>query len=337
VDGIIWAIRPTFATFSFSFIYMDFLEVSNIRRLEGSNLILPGMSFNQKERERLAIVGESGSGKSTLLKIIAGYIQPDGGKVQFKGSRVLGPDEQLIMGHPGIAYLSQHFELRNNYRMEELLSYANQLSDEEAALLFSVCRIDGLMLRKSNQLSGGEKQRVALAKLLISSPSLLLLDEPFSNLDLIHKQILKTVIQDIGDKLNLTILMVSHDPLDTLPWADRILVVKDGQFIQDGSPLEIYYRPVDEYTGALFGRYNLVDQELATRLGSDVFLRPESLTISSAGDHGVAGVVEKASFLGNIYEVEVVIGSAKLIIQTSKPYAFGDQVFVSLTDPTPAI
>ncbi len=326
---------------------MDFLEVSDIRRLEGSNLILPGISFRQKERERLAIVGESGSGKSTLLKIIAGYIQPCGGKVQFKGQRVLGPDEQLIMGHPGIAYLSQHFELRNNYRMEELLSYANQLSDEEAALLFSVCRIDGLMLRKSHQLSGGEKQRVALAKLLISSPSLLLLDEPFSNLDLIHKQILKSVIQDIGEKLNLTILMVSHDPLDTLPWADRMLVVKDGQFIQEGSPKEVYYQPVDEYTGALFGRYNLLDEALAlrlgpahqraARLGSAVFLRPESLSISNVSDQGITATVEKASFLGNTYEVEVGIGTRRLIVQTSKPYASGDQVFVTLTDPTPAI
>jgi ABC-type sulfate/molybdate transport systems ATPase subunit len=306
---------------------MDFLEVSDIRRLEGPNLILPGISFSQQKGERLAIVGESGSGKSTLLKIIAGYLQPNGGQVHFKGKRVLGPDEQLIMGHPGIAYLSQHFELRNNYRMEELLSYANQLTDEEASLLFAVCRIDGLMLRKSHQLSGGERQRVALAKLLIASPTLLLLDEPFSNLDLIHKQILKSVINDLGDKLDLTMLMVSHDPLDTLPWADRILVVKDGQFIQEGSPRDIYYRPVNEYVGALFGRYNVIPEELAARLGSSTFLRPESIKF---GREGIPGVVENAFFLGNTYEVEVTVESSRLIVQTTTPYTKGDTLFVSI-------
>jgi len=114
--------------------------------------------------------------------------------------------------------------------MEELLSYSNQLSDEMAHAIFEVCMISHLMKRKNDQLSGGERQRVAIAKLLISSPKLLLLDEPFSNLDLIHKNILKDVIQEIGDKLNITCLMVSHDPTDTLSWADQIMIMQHGPF-----------------------------------------------------------------------------------------------------------
>ena len=116
--------------------------------------------------------------------------------------------------------------------MEELLEYANKLPATEAASLYKLCRIDHLLKRKNDQLSGGEKQRIALARLLVGSPKLLLLDEPFSNLDLIHKNILKSVIEDIGERMKLTCMLTSHDPMDTLSWADEIIVRKDGQIIQ---------------------------------------------------------------------------------------------------------
>ncbi|HEY8968242.1 MAG TPA: ATP-binding cassette domain-containing protein, partial [Puia sp.] len=134
---------------------------------------------------RMAVAGETGSGKTSLLKTIAGLMP--GGRVFFEGQRVLGPLEKLIPGHPGIAYLSQQFELPQHLRIEQVLEYANELPEEEAQELFRVCQIDHLMKRKTHQLSGGERQRIALAKLLIAAPRLLLLDEPFSNLDMIHK------------------------------------------------------------------------------------------------------------------------------------------------------
>jgi iron(III) transport system ATP-binding protein len=156
------------------------------------------ISFTQQKARKLAIAGETGSGKSTLLKMIAGLAQPAEGEIRFRGERVLGPQERLVPGQPGIAYLSQHFELWNNYRVEEILSYANDLSVEAAAALYAICRIDHLLARRTDQLSGGERQRIALARLLVRPPRLLLLDEPFSNLDHIHKSLLKTVIRDIG-------------------------------------------------------------------------------------------------------------------------------------------
>ena len=163
---------------------MDLTEVS--KKGEG-DFVLSGISLTQRKLEKIAIAGETGAGKSTLLKLIAGLAQPDGGRILFEGEKVMGPEDQLVPGHAGIAYLSQHFELQKSLRVEQVLGYSNALSERAADTLYSVCQIDHLLKRRTDQLSGGEKQRVAICRLLISAPRLLLLDEPFSHLDMVHK------------------------------------------------------------------------------------------------------------------------------------------------------
>ncbi|HVU55973.1 MAG TPA: ABC transporter ATP-binding protein [Puia sp.] len=250
---------------------------------------------------KLAVAGETGSGKTTLLKTIAGLAQAERGTVHFEGQRVLGPLEKLIPGHPGIAYLSQQFELPQHLRIEQVLEYANELPEEEAQELFRVCQIDHLMKRKTHQLSGGERQRIALAKLLIGRPRLLLLDEPFSNLDMIHKEVLKSVIRDLGRKLDITCMLVSHDPLDTLSWADEMLVLRDGKVVQQGAPMQVYQDPVDEYVAGLLGKYNLIDGRI---------VRPERIGIFSTMQPGaLKGRVEAVSFWGSYYETVVRLDS----------------------------
>ena len=268
---------------------MDLLTVSGIYKQIDAGFSLRNIHFTQQATQKIAIAGETGSGKSTLLKIIAGLEQPDAGLVLFEEKRVKGPNEELVPGHPQIAYLSQHFELRTNYRVEEVLEYANKLSEQEAFTLYKVCRIDHLLKRRTDQLSGGEKQRIALARLLTTSPKLLLLDEPFSNLDMIHKTILKSVIRDIGDELNISCIMVSHDLLDTLSWADEILIMKEGQIIQQGKPEMVYHQPKNIYTAGLLGNYNLISTSKASYLfeslphtaaGKKILVRPEQFRIS---------------------------------------------------------
>ena len=303
---------------------MHFLQVSGISKQQGNVWVLKDIYFTQKSFQKIAIAGETGSGKSTLLKIIAGLEKPDSGIVFFEGIKVIGPHETLIPGHPGIAYLSQHYELRNNYRMEELLEYANKLPGNEAEKLFEVCRISHLLKRKNDQLSGGEKQRIALARLLVGSPRLLLLDEPFSNLDPIHKNILKSVLHDIGESLKITCILTSHDPLDTLSWADEIMVMKEGQIIQKDSPENIYHKPQTEYTAGLFGSYNLLNTHEAAIYPSlpvtgnlkQVFLRPEQFRIGTDKNHSVKGSIEKISFWGTYYELEVFVGGKRMIVKT---------------------
>lgn len=306
---------------------------------------MKGISFAQQPFQKTAIMGESGAGKSTLLKIIAGLVQPNAGEVLFENERVPGPYEKLIPGHPGIAYLSQHFELRNNYRVEEILSYANTLPEEDAGILFEICRIDHLLKRKTDQVSGGEKQRIAMARLLISSPRLLLLDEPFSNLDLPHTKILKSVINDIGERLRITCLLVSHDPQDILSWADDLLILKDGKLVQQGTPEHLYRQPADEYAGGLLGDYCLLsaaDTAILTGIpdaevnGKRLFVRPEQLVITPEKKQALEGKVGRIAFAGSVYETDILLPRYAIRIKTAAPrVSKGDTVYISLQPGTP--
>jgi ABC-type Fe3+/spermidine/putrescine transport system ATPase subunit len=320
---------------------MNLLTVSGISKKIDSDFSLQGIDFSQAISQKIAIAGETGSGKSTLLKIIAGLVQPDAGSVIFEGEKVRGPNEELVPGHPRIAYLSQHFELRTNYRVAEVLEYANKLTEQEAFTLYKVCRIDHLLKRRTDQLSGGEKQRIALARLLTTRPKLLLLDEPFSNLDMIHKSILKSVIRDIGEELNISCIMVSHDPLDTLSWADEIIIMKDGQIIQQGNPETVYHQPQTIYAAALLGNYNLISAAKASyliehpgRIVTDkkLLIRPEQCKISKEPNSHLKGNISDIGFLGAYYELQVVSGEDILIVRTTNAdFRKGDIIYLSVS------
>ncbi|WP_341843461.1 ABC transporter ATP-binding protein [Chitinophaga caseinilytica] len=320
---------------------MTFLQVSDIARKDKLGFELQPLTFNVERGQKVAVMGASGSGKSTLLRMIAGWVQPDGGTILFEGEKVLGPDWKLIPGHPGIAYLSQHYELRNNYRVEELLAYANQLTDEEATRLFDICRISHLLKRKTDQLSGGEKQRISLARLLVTKPKLLLLDEPYSNLDLIHTHILKSVIRELGEAFGITSLLVSHDPDDVLPWADHLIILRDGQFVQQGSPAEVYSKPADAYAAGLLGDFQLFPPEKAKVFAlmpgivvngrRSLVVRPEQFRFAKDGSEAIKGVVKEVMFGGSYHDVVVEVPGNLLTVRTTAPkYQKGDAVFVAL-------
>lgn len=319
---------------------MLLLKVSNVNRQIEDTVAVNAVSFSQNKLEKIAVSGETGSGKSTLLKMIAGLVQPDSGTILFENKRIAGPEEKLVAGHPNISYLSQHFELQKFLRVEQVLEYANQLSADEAQTLFEICRIDHLLKRKTDELSGGEKQRIAIARLLISAPRLLLLDEPFSNLDMTQRNTLKTVLEDICKGLKITCILVSHDPQDVLTWADKILIMRNGKIVQKGAPESVYKMPVNAYTAGLFGKFStVIVAETSMPIPSkskirqkELFLRPENLQLVSKKDKSAKGTVTKVVFTGNAYELEVATAHEELIVQTEKNrYAAGDTVYISLS------
>ena len=318
---------------------MTLLSVANISKAGLGDFKLQDITFIQRKNQKIALAGETGSGKSTLLKIIAGLEQSDSGEVLFKGERVVGPAENLVPGHPGICYLTQDFELPKFLRVEQVLSYSNNLSEEEANALFEVCEISHLLSRKTDELSGGERQRIAIAKLLITSPHLLLLDEPFSNLDMMHRNTLKNVLKKICKHLKITCILVSHEPAGVLSWADKIIVMKDGKILQKGSSEKIYRHPVNEYVAGLFGDYNVIHGSHGNKVQSswglkstrkDILIRPENLKIVSKKRGALAGTVTDVTYFGSYYEVEVDVEEFSVAIRSKKNRVKkGDRVFIT--------
>jgi ABC-type sugar transport system ATPase subunit len=314
---------------------MSLLNVSGISKKGKEDYLLKNINFVQEASEKLAIAGATGSGKSTLLKIIAGLIQPDAGEVLFDGVRVKSPQEKLLPGHQHIAYLSQNFELRNNYRVEEILQMANKLPVKDATLVYDICRIGHLLHRWSDEVSGGERQRIAFAKTLVTDPKLLLLDEPFSNLDAIHRSILKSVINDIGERLNTTCILVSHDPADLLSWADQIIILDRGKVIQKGDPQEIYNHPLNEYAAALFGKYNYISEELMERFPdlknqARRFIRPGEFIVHTDPNAGIEATVKTSAFMGAYYEAQIDISGHTITVITESGIKTGDTVCISV-------
>jgi iron(III) transport system ATP-binding protein len=322
---------------------MGFLSVSHLSKKIQEATVVADISFEQARFQKLAIAGETGSGKSSLLKMIAGLVQPSSGIIFFEGEKVMGPDFQLIHGHPGIAYLSQHYELRNNYRVDEWLEMGTRLPQSEADTLFDVCRISHLLSRKTHQLSGGEKQRIALARLLAGSPRLLLLDEPFSNLDPIHKQLLKEVLEDLSSRLQISCILTSHDPLDTLSWADELMIMQSGKLVQQGAPAFLYHHPVNEYVAGLLGSYVLLTANEwrvlggsngSPLLGDRYLLRPEQFSITKSENGGVQGRIQQIRFWGSFSELQVQISGKIIPVKTMETdFSVGDEVCIRIRKP----
>jgi ABC-type sugar transport system ATPase subunit len=311
---------------------LSFLDVSRISFAREGKTVLKNISFAMAVGQKMVIAGETGSGKSTLLKIIAGLEQATDGAVWMNGEKIKGPAEQLVPGHPQIAYLSQHFELPKFLRVEQVLEYANQLTPSAAARIFSICKINHLLKRKTDELSGGEKQRIAIARLLIQQPQVLLLDEPYSHLDMTLKATLKSIVDDIGRKLKISCILVSHDPDDTLSWADEILVLKNGQITQRGTAQELYRNPKNEYVAGLFGTFSLLDKKMIRQLGistkeNKFFARPEDLLVTK----GTRGRVVAVKYFGNHYLLSVETSKQTLLVRSEKKWQEGNLVNLSLT------
>jgi multiple sugar transport system ATP-binding protein len=236
---------------------------------------ISSITFDIKRGHIVAVIGESGSGKSTLLKAIYGLLKVDQGEVLFNGKRVLGPDEQLIPGHKQMKIVTQDFSL-NIYakvydNIASQLSNTNVKSKEEKTVkMMQHLHIEHLRNKKIIELSGGEQQRVAIAKALVTDTSLLLLDEPFSQVDALLKNQLRADIKRIAAETGVTVIIVSHDPADGLFLADELLLIKGGKLIQKGNPSYVYNHPSHIYTAQLLGNAVVLSAEDAGKLGVNV-------------------------------------------------------------------
>jgi ABC-type Fe3+/spermidine/putrescine transport system ATPase subunit len=269
-----------------------FLEVVSVTknytkdRSSGVNNVI--LSFQQGKIT--AIVGESGSGKSTLLKLLYGLLDPTEGQVLFKGTQVMGPVEKLIPGHDQMKMVTQHTDDLNLFataweNVSSLLSNIDleyKRSATEKAL--KQLRIYALKDQRVADMSGGEKQRVAIAKALITKPEILFLDEPFNQVDASFREGLQQTIRQIVKETGLTVIMVSHDPAEVLSMADDLIVLKDGEVVEYGTPAEMYSEPKMLYTAQLLSHCSVLDKDEALICGitatrRNVAITPESIEI----------------------------------------------------------
>ena len=213
-----------------------FLVARNISQSYAEQTVLFPLDLTIEPGQRLAIIGETGSGKTTLLKCLAGLLDLQGGEILFEGERVKGPSEVLLPGHPSICYLSQGVDLRNHYRVEDLLERHSIQALENDQQLAKLCRVNNLLSRKTDQLSGGEKQRIGIARALFTKPKLLILDEATSALDADTEMVITDAIKSL--KGNTTIIMIAHR-LSSVRNADKVVFMSGGKIKSIGTFKEV--------------------------------------------------------------------------------------------------
>ncbi|MDB5273803.1 MAG: multiple sugar-binding transporter, ATP-binding protein [Chitinophagaceae bacterium] len=244
------------------------LRVENLRIVYG-NVEQPAVqdvSFKVKAGECVAIIGESGSGKSTLLRAIACLQSCDEGKILVDDQLLPDPMQLLVKGYAGIRYVSQDTVLPRLRTVEDMLRYElRYFHAEEQTLLvdqyLDIFSLQEFRDRKDTELSGGQKQRVALSLALASDAGLLVLDEPFNQIDVITREKVKEQLFSYFRSSGKTLIMVTHDALDALPWSDKIVVLRDGHLLQVGTPEKVYEKPVDMYVASLFGPVQLLSKK----------------------------------------------------------------------------
>lgn len=332
---------------------MSFLSLKNIYKKypQQTAHAVEDISFDLEKGEILAIVGENGSGKTTLLKVINGLEDADKGKVYFEEKPVSGPSSNLVPGHEQIKMLYQSFNLLPKHTIKENIGYnlrfqSNEYQEQKVAALLELCKLEGMENKLPGELSGGQQQRVALAKAIADDPLLLLMDEPFSNLDLfLRDEIKKKVIQKIKEEGNSAIF-VTHDLKDALALADRIAVLRKGKILQVDTPQNVYEKPADEYIAYLFGKVNIISAEdfaknfplpeskKLSKITKDtkVCIRPEHVLLCKEEKSQCKGTVNYVSYMGDSYELEVQVNKMVIRVNTrKKKIKKGDKVFLKIS------
>jgi len=311
-----------------------FLQAISVSKLYPGERIsgVSKISITIQQGKITAIIGESGSGKSTLLRLLYGLLSPDEGKVHFKGERIWGPVEKLIPGHDAMKMVTQHTDDMNMFakvwdNVAVLLPNINLKSKEEkVAQALSLLNMESLAESRVIDLSGGERQRVALARAIITRPEVLLLDEPFNQVDTSFREDLQQDIRQIVKETGLTVIMVSHDPSEILSMADELFVMKDGKILESGEPVALYNEPKNLYTAKLLANCNVLDKDKAKLCGitlkakkKEAVIYPEWLGITPAK---TADWLLKAVLFKGFYE-DILLEKDDLTLRV-RNYAIGN-------------
>lgn len=307
---------------------MAYLSIQKISKSYIPELtLLNNFSLEIEKGQVVALVGESGSGKSTLLRIIAGLENKDSGEVFIGDLKIQSPNERLVPGYDEVQLVYQDYHLYQYSTVEEnikrpLLLYDKDYKNNRIKTLLNLLGLEKLKEQLPKQLSGGQQQKVAIGRALSIEPQVLLLDEPFSNLDTIQRRELIAELKTMFAKLEVTVIFVTHDLDDALQMSSDLVILQDGKLIQHGKPEEIFSNPKNLYAAKLFSHLNPLPEN------PKKYIRPSDVML-----YKTAGL--KAKILGKQYLVhfnQLLVrlpnGNTWLVEDKKRVFEVGDLVYL---------
>ncbi len=304
------------------------LKVENIIFSYQSETTISRSSFTLDAGKSLAIIGESGCGKSTLLKLIYGLYDLEEGQIFWKNLEVLGPKYHLIPGMEYMKYLAQDFDLMPFITVAEnvgkyLSNIYPEAKKERITELLEIVEMQEFADVKAKYLSGGQMQRVAIARVLALEPEVLLLDEPFSHIDNSRKNSLRRKLFSYLKQKQITCIVATHDSTDVLSFADEVLVMQQGTIIENDNPKFIYENPKSLYVASLFGDVNAIEIK-----GKTHFLYPHQLKVVSTSDLKIA--VTTCYFRGSHYLIEAQYEKGILFFDSKTDFPVEEELFLDI-------
>ena len=276
---------------------MAHLELSRVVKRFDETTILHGIDLRVEDGEFIVFVGPSGCGKSTLLRVISGLESPSAGDILIDGVNV----NAVSAAHRGCAMVFQSYALYPHMTVYDNMAFGlENLGEDKAQIQAKVqsaaaqLRLQDLLQRKPTQLSGGQRQRVAIGRAIVRQPKLFLFDEPLSNLDAELRVSMRSELRELHTRLQATMVYVTHDQVEAMTLADRIVVLRDGKIEQVGTPLALYNRPANVFVAGFIGspRMNFFPAEVLRQSANSlplpanahtVGLRPEHVLLDEAG------------------------------------------------------
>ena len=306
-----------------------YLSLKNISKKYKDKEILKNISFDIKEGELVCILGPSGCGKTTLLNIIGGFVSDFSGDVLLSNENInnIPPEKREIATVFQSYGLFTHKNVIDNVSYGlKLLKIDKNMRGKRARDMLEKVGLAGYEKKKIKELSGGEQQRVAIARSMVLNPKLLLLDEPLSNLDVHLRDVMRKEIKRIQKQFGVTMIIVTHDQEDAFKLADRVIVINEGHIEQIGTPEELYKKPKNNFISSFIGENNIIDENL--------IIRPEEISIKL--DSFGEGKVVDVTYLGATVEylVETPDGNTLkvLTISTAERFNNGDKVSIQINN-----
>lgn len=303
--------------------------------------VLKGIDLDIMDKEFITFLGPSGCGKTTTLRIIGGFIQPKEGDVFFGGVRInaLPPYKRevntVFQRYALFPHLNVYENVEFGLKVAKVPEKERRVSVKE---MLKLVGLSGYDKRHINQLSGGQQQRVAIARALVNRPKVLLLDEPLGALDLKLRKEMQIELKRIQQALEITFIYVTHDQEEALTMSDRVVVMRDGNILQIGTPQDIYNEPCNAFVADFIGESNIIDgimhKDFLVEFANDYFdcvdkgfqskervqvvVRPEDFKIVPADQGKISGIVESVIFKGVHYEIMVDAMGYKWKIHTTQ-------------------